>query len=208
MAPCTDWFLAFTKLANGNVQVNSALLPINLLSQILLLPVYLYVFTKRSISIPFDSFFDVLINWVLVPFVLAQILRFIITKTGKHVLVRSDMLAEWGMLISLIFLVFSIFNTNIDSLIAEAYLIPVIFSAILVFFVVTYFLIKIISRKLGLSKEEKVSLTMTTLARNAPLMLAISIGLFPNETAIQLVLILGMLIELPHLVAVTYFLKK
>ena len=34
VAPCTDWFLGFTKLADGDVDVNLALLPINLLSQI------------------------------------------------------------------------------------------------------------------------------------------------------------------------------
>ena len=39
IAPCTDWFLGFTKLAKGDVDINLALFPINLLSQILLLPI-------------------------------------------------------------------------------------------------------------------------------------------------------------------------
>ena len=46
VAPCTDWFLGFTKLANGDVDINLAILPINLISQILLLPVYLFLFTN------------------------------------------------------------------------------------------------------------------------------------------------------------------
>ncbi|MEM1322552.1 MAG: bile acid:sodium symporter [Bacteroidota bacterium] len=208
VAPCTDWFLGFTKLANGNVEVNSALLPINLLSQIVLLPVYLYVFTARTISIPFDSFFDVLINWVLLPFVAAQLLRFIVAKLSKQYLEKSNVLAELGILLSLVLLVFSIFHSNIHSLLEDIHLLPIIFVVILIFFVITYFLMKLISKKLTLSKEEKVSLTITTAARNAPLMLVISLGLFPQETAIQLVLIIGMLIELPHLIAITYLLKR
>lgn len=206
IAPCTDWFLGFTKLAKGDVEINSALLPINLLSQILLLPFYLYVFTANTIGIPFDSFFDVLINWVLLPFVVAQLLRFIIMKL--KILKKSESFAELGMVISLIVLVFSIFNSNIDSLIINISLLPVILIVIFIFFVVTYFLMKYISRKVAFSKKEEASLTMTTAARNAPLMLAISLGLFPQETVIHLVLIIGMLVEFPHLITITYLLKR
>ena len=59
VAPCTDWFLGFTKLADGNVDVNMALLPINLLSQILLVPVYLLLFTNSNAQLQLDAFFDV-----------------------------------------------------------------------------------------------------------------------------------------------------
>jgi uncharacterized membrane protein len=49
---------------------------------------------------------------------------------------------------------------------------------------------------------------MTTAARNAPLMLVISLLLFPNQTIIQLVLIAGMLLEIPLLVTITYFAQR
>jgi len=208
VAPCTDWYLGFTKLAKGDIEVNAALLPINLLSQIVLLPAYLYVFTDRTIRIPFDSFIDVLIYWVALPFVIAQLSRFVIMRSSENLLTTSKSLADKGALFSLVLLVFSIFNANINSLIGEIHLVPIIFIVIFAFFVLTFFLMKMIADKLLLSKEEKVSLTMTTSARNAPLMLVISIGLFPQETGIQLVLIIGMLIELPHLIAITYLLKK
>ena len=208
IAPCTDWFLGFTKLAKGDVGINSALLPINLLSQILLLPVYLYVFTANTTSIPFDSFFDVLINWVLLPFAIAQLLRFIVMKYDTKVLKKSNSYAEVGILVSLFLLVFSLFNSNIDSLISNISLLPIIFIVIFVFFILTYFLMEFVSKKFAFSKKEEVSLIMTTAARNAPLMLAISLGLFPQQTVIQLVLIIGMLVEFPHLITLTYLLKK
>lgn len=206
VAPCTDWFLGFTKLANGDVEINSALLPINLLSQILLLPVYLYIFTANNISVPFDSFYDVLINWVLLPFVLAQLSRFVVMKWRKKALKKSESLAEFGMLVSLVLLVFSLFNSNIDSLIGNISLLPIIFTVIFIFFLITYFLMKYVAKKFSLSKKEEVSLTMTTAARNAPLMLGISLGIFPQETTIHLVLIIGMLVEFPHLITLTYLL--
>ena len=208
IAPCTDWYLGFTKLAHGDVEVNSALLPFNLLIQIILLPVYLYVFTSNTISIPFEAFFDVMIYWILLPFVVAQLVRMIILKFKAAIIEKSNYLAELLVLIALILLVFSIFNANIDSLIVNIAVLPKVFVVILTFFIATFFFARFISRKSAFSKKEEVSLTMTTAARNAPLMLVVSLIFFPQEPLIHLVLVVGMLVEFPHLITITYLLKK
>ncbi|OZI30962.1 hypothetical protein CAL29_23700 [Bordetella genomosp. 10] len=36
MSPCTDWFLGFTRLARGNAALGTALIPINMVAQLLL----------------------------------------------------------------------------------------------------------------------------------------------------------------------------
>lgn len=208
VAPCTDWVLGFTKLAKGDTEINSTLLPINLLSQIILLPMYLYLFTNNTIGIPFDAFFDTLLYWLVIPFVAAQIIRIIMRRLSKQVLEKSTFFAEIGFLIAIIILVFSIFNSNIDSLLKNIALLPVIFIVIFLFFLITYFLIQFISYKTELSRKEEVSLTMTTAARNAPLMLGVSLALFPQEPLIHIVLVIGMLVEFPHLITLTYLLKR
>lgn len=208
VAPCTDWYLGFTKLANGDIEANAALLPFNLLLQVLLLPVFFYLFTNNTLNIPNDIFLNALIFWIMIPLGAAQILRFIIGKTQKKIFLRSTNIAEKGHLLSLILLVFSIFNTNIESLISDSYSLPLILSIILIFFIINYILMKLVSKSTSLSNKEEISLTMTTAARNAPLMLGISLLIFPNETIIQLVLIAGMLLEIPLLVTITYFTKR
>lgn len=208
VAPCTDWYLGFTKLANGDVEANSALLPFNLLMQILLLPVYLYVFTANTINIPFEAFFDVMIYWVFLPFAAAQIVRMIVLKFRADIFEKSNSLAELLVLIALILLVFSMFNSNIESLIANTAVLPKVFVVILTFFIATFFFARFVSRTTAFSKKEEVSLTMTTAARNAPLMLVVSLIFFPQEPLIHLVLVIGMLVEFPHLITVTYLLKK
>ena len=45
MAPCTDWFLSFTRLAGGNIALGTALIPINMLMQLILYPFYLQLFS-------------------------------------------------------------------------------------------------------------------------------------------------------------------
>ena len=53
VTPCTDWYLVFTGIAKGNVELSSTLLPLNLALQIVLLPLYVLLFTGR------DAGFDV-----------------------------------------------------------------------------------------------------------------------------------------------------
>jgi len=208
VAPCTDWFLGFTKLADGDVDVNLALLPINLLSQILLLPVYLFLFTNNNAQVEMAAFFDVFLSWLLYPFLFAQLLRFMFVRIGESVLAKSSVFAERGMVIFLTILVFAIFNNNIQSLVSNLSILPVTLLVVACFFIIAYFLGQFISKKVGFSHGEKASLIITSSARNTPLMLAICVGLFPGETVIQLILILGMLIEFPHLILLSFLLRK
>ncbi len=43
LVPCTDWFITFSRLGGGNVPRAIAVTPMNLLLQLLLLPVYLWL---------------------------------------------------------------------------------------------------------------------------------------------------------------------
>lgn len=43
LVPCTDWFITFTQLGRGNTARAIAVAPLNLLLQLLLLPVYLWL---------------------------------------------------------------------------------------------------------------------------------------------------------------------
>lgn len=208
IAPCTDWFLGFTKLANGDVEVNSALLPFNLIMQILLLPVYLSLFTANNVGIPFDAFFDVLIYWVVLPFAVAQLVRLAVLKLGTKLFEKSSAISEMLVLVAIILLVFSIFNSNIESLIENTSVLPSVFLVIIVFFIATFFFARFISRAFSFPRKQEISLTMTTAARNAPLMLAISLIFFPQEPLVHLVLVIGMLVEFPHLITITYLLKR
>lgn len=207
-APCTDWYLGFTKLANGDVEANSALLPFNLLLQVLLLPVYLTVFTQNTISVPFEAFFEVLIYWVLIPFTAAQLARLVVIKLKSDWVEKSSSLAEWLVLATLMLLIFSMFNANIATLITNATYLPRVLAVILTFFIITFFIARLVSRISSLTKKEEISLTMTTAARNAPLMLVISLLFFPDQPLLHLVLVVGILVEFPHLITITSLLKR
>jgi hypothetical protein len=48
---------------------------------------------------------------------------------------------------------------------------------------------------------------MTTSARNAPLMLALTAIALPDQPVVQATIILGMLVEFPHLTILTHLLR-
>ena len=49
---------------------------------------------------------------------------------------------------------------------------------------------------------------MTTAARNAPLMLGLTTAAFPEQPLIYAALIIGMLVEFPHLTALKHLLLR
>ncbi len=53
VTPCTDWYLIFTGIAKGNVGLGSSVLPLNLMLQLLLLPVYILLIGGTSVHIDF-----------------------------------------------------------------------------------------------------------------------------------------------------------
>lgn len=48
LVPCTDWYITFTHLAGGDTERAIAVTPVNLLVQIALLPLYLFLFMGNS----------------------------------------------------------------------------------------------------------------------------------------------------------------
>ncbi|MBA4151514.1 MAG: bile acid:sodium symporter, partial [Acinetobacter sp.] len=51
LLPCTDWFITFTHLGGGDTRHAIAFTPISLLLQLLLLPVYLWLFMGAEVTI-------------------------------------------------------------------------------------------------------------------------------------------------------------
>ncbi|MEM6780817.1 MAG: arsenic resistance protein [Pseudomonadota bacterium] len=208
MAPCTDWFLGFTRMADGNTALGAALLPINLVIQLLLYPVYLHIFGIDAIDAGADNIFQTLWQWFLVPLLMAFSLRFFIERTmGKKHLELIQTLTSIMVPVFLAILVWQISAANVGTLASHVSIVPLILSSIFLFFILTFFLSDFISKIMKLSYEDRVLMKMTTAARNAPLMLAITMAVIPNQPIIYAAIIIGMLIELPHLVALKVILK-
>lgn len=201
VTPCTDWYLVFTALAKGNVPLSSSILPLNLILQIVLLPVYLFIFTGQDASFDMASMLKDMAVILAIPILSALAVKICAKKVGS-----AERAMDWlnGRCdnIQLTFLCLAIavmfaaegavLESNLDVLVET--LVP-----LLLFFAVNYVLTVGISKAEHYSYDDNTSLTFTSLARNSPLSLAIAVAVFPDRPLVMLILVIGPLIELPVL---------
>ena len=207
VTPCTDWYLVFTGAAKGNVPLSTSILPINLLLQVLLLPIFLLIFFGRSGNVEFSSLVESILLVLLVPFVLAFLTKKIVTKNP----ISGRSFPEFFQRSQVLFLslaVVAMFASEGKNLIDHPDVIYKLLIPVILFFSITFLLAQLVSKFLKFDYPNRVSLTLTTMARNSPISLAIAVSAFPFEPLIALSLVIGPLIELPILVLSAQLLLK
>jgi len=201
LTPCTDWYLIFTKMAKGNLALSMSLLPINLVLQIILLPIYLLIFFSSTNTLEIANLAYSLIVFIVLPFIMAQFVKILLK--GRSSLEKITSVFSRCQTLFLCVAIFALFNRESSVLIENVDKIAVIFIPVLLFFVINCVVDYIISMRLNFRYEDYVSLTFTTLARNSPLALAIAVSSFPKNELIAITLVIGPLIELPVLYVVS-----
>lgn len=207
--PCTDWFLVFTGMAKGDVPLGLALLPINLIVQILLIPVFLLLFAGEIIQIPLWAFVETCIVFIAIPFVGAILTNWLVTRY-KGTEWKEKRLAKIPIqiqTITLALIIFLMFSGQTQVIAYNLIPLSVVLIPVAIFIVASFLVARMIGLWARLSYEEYALLSCTTIARNSPLALAISYGLFPSEPLVQVAIIIGVLIELPALVLVVKVLR-
>jgi len=209
MAPCTDWFLGFTRLAKGNTSLGAALIPINMVTQLLLYPVYLRIFTEWQTGVDVGGVRDTLIDWFLVPFVIAAVAHVVLERVLPARIFATIMEVTTRLIpLVIALLVLEIFAANVGTIRAHVGIFALILLGVFVFFLLTYALGERISRLFDFAYPEHALLTMTTAARNAPLMLGVTVAAIPDQPLVYAALIIGMLVEFPHLTVLTQILRR
>lgn len=201
VTPCTDWFLVFTGIAKGNVELSSTILPINLVLQIVLLPLYILLFTGRDAGFDVVSMLGDTAVVLLVPLAAAIVVRAVSAFSSVASKLKG-VLDEHTDNLQLMFLCIAIcvmFAAESVALMGSLDILVWTLVPLLLFFCVNYFLSLGVARAEGMSFDDGTSLLFTSLARNSPLALAIAVAAFPDSPLTMLMLAIGPLIELPVL---------
>lgn len=208
VTPCTDWYLVFTSVAKGNVPLSTAILPTNLILQVLLLPVYLLLFFGKSCNVDLGTLAESIIIVLVIPFTLAVLAKTIV-KSRKS-LSKNAFLGffETSQVFFLSLAVVAMFASEGKDLINHPSIIYKMLLPVLIFFFVAFLVAYFVSKILKFNYADRVSLTLTTMARNSPISLAIAVSAFSAEPLIALALVIGPLIELPILVLTTQSLLR
>ena len=199
---CTDWYIVFTNIARGNVPLSASILPLNLMVQLILLPVYLLLFFGASGTFDMGMLIESIVYIVVLPFILAQIVRYLLSKWNS---IEKPVISFFtsAQIIFLSLAIFCMFASQGKLLLDNLMVVLILLIPILLFFIINFLLVQFVGKIAKLAYKECTSLCLTTLARNSPIALAIAVVAFPNEPLIALALVIGPLIELPVLAIVS-----
>ncbi|MGG6239320.1 arsenic resistance protein [Leptolyngbya sp. KIOST-1] len=209
VTPCTDWYLVFTGIAKGNVSLATALLPLNFVLQMVLLPVYLALFAQALVSLDLGVLAGKIATVLLIPLALALLSRYGISwlrgPTRPHQKLPQVAMVQ---LLCLNLAVVAIFAAEGEALLQRLDLLLWLLLPIGSFFVINFVLAQWLGRRLRLAYPEVVCLTCTTLARNSPVALAVAAAAFGDRPLIALTLVIGPLLELPIMALVAHLLLR
>lgn len=207
VTPCTDWYIVFTGIAGGDVALATALLPLNLILQILLLPIYLLIFAGTLVELNPTKLFSSVLWILLIPLLVATIFRqLILWCKGNAWFEQTFSKIIAFQVLSLNLAIVAIFASEGNTLIQRPDLLLKLFIPVILFFITNFILANWIRRYLRFSYKEFACFSGTTLARNSPLSLAIAASAFPHRPLIALTLVISPLIELPIMVLISQLL--
>ncbi len=207
VTPCTDWYIIFTNIAKGDVALATALLPLNLLLQVILLPIYLVLFAGKLVNINAVILLENVVLVLVIPLLLALISQRLISKLnrfGQQIFLKIAA----NQTVFLAIAIASMFASQGQILIQRPDLLLKMLIPVLIFFGVNFWLGQLIGHLAKFSYEEIACFNCTTLARNSPIALAIATSTFRERPLIALALVIGPLIELPVMVLVSQSLLR
>lgn len=208
VTPCTDWYLIFTEISKGNVALGTAVLPLNLVLQLLLLPFYLYILGSSVITINVINLLYGVLVVLVTPILVANLIRKITIQTKHNEWFEEKVISIVGVYqtIFLNLAIVAMFASQGSMLLNNPKILIKMLIPVLLFFIINFFIGQLISKLLKFNYEDTVAFSLTTLARNSPISLAIAVASFPEEPIIALALIIGPLIELPALALISHIL--
>lgn len=203
VTPCTDWYLIFTSIAKGNLPLSASILPINLVLQLLLLPVYLLLFAGTIEGIALSAIGSSILFVLVLPFTLAHLTRYIFKRRTFLLQERLVPFFSKAQGVFLALAIMAMFASQGTVLLNNIDIIYLLLIPLFLFYIINFFAARAAGKWLRFSYEDTVSLHLSTLARNSPVALAVAVTAFPDQPLIALVLVIGPLIELPVLAVVS-----
>jgi len=201
VTPCTDWYIVFTAVARGHVVLSTALLPVNLVLQLLLLPVYLAVLAGAVLPINLGLIARSVALVLVLPLLAATVLRPVMARSRETSFLKPIRapFTQTGQFLFLALAIAAMFASEGGVILRNPQVLLLLLPPLLVFFALNMVLAFGVSKSLKTDYESFASLCCTTLARNSPIALAVALAAFPEQPLIALSLVIGPLIELPVL---------
>ena len=197
-APCTAMVFVWSRLTNGD--------PLFTLSQVALndtimifafAPIVGLLLGISAITVPWATLFTSVVLYIVIPVIIAQILRYLLLKKGQHVFEKTMDIIGHGSIAALLLTLILLFAFQGEAIIKQPLVIAILAVPILiqVFFnaSLAYFLNRMVGEKHNIACPS----ALIGASNFFELAVATAISLFGFNSGAALATVVGVLIEVP-----------
>ncbi|MFN3623376.1 MAG: arsenic resistance protein [Hyphomicrobium sp.] len=196
LVPCTDWFITFTHLARGDTRRAIAVTPVNLLVQIALLPLYLWMFMGESFAeiLSADRIVTVFVVLIGVPLTLAFLTEVWSERPGARASVVERLV--WFPVPLLALVVFLIAGSQVEAVAGSLPVLGHVLLAFLLFLVGAAVIGIVVARLFSLPVPQARTLVFSVATRNSFVVLPFALALPAVWDVAVIVIVFQSLVEL------------
>lgn len=192
VTPCIGWYLVFTELAGGDTALGVGVLGVNIVLQVALLPVYLWLFTGQDTGLAVGTVVGSVVVYLVGPTALAVATR----RWGPPAVASSVPALKTALLFLVIVCMFA---SQAEDLVGHADAFARLVPPMVLFFAIAFGAALGTGRRLGFEPPAISALVFTTTSRNSEASLAIAATAFASPL-VGLTVVLGPIVELPLLI--------
>ncbi len=207
LAPCTDWFITFTQLGRGDAARATAITPLNIVVQLLLLPLYVWLMTDIDLSQAFTPMsIGPVALVVLVPLVVATASEIWFRKSAERERNRQRLAA--GAVPLLCVVIFMVAVANGTAVRSDLAVVPLVTAVAVAFLMIAALGAKLVSVALRLPTAQGRTLAFSLTTRNSFVVLPIALALPAEWEIAAIVIVIQSLVELLTMICFIWFVPR
>ncbi|NCQ23683.1 MAG: bile acid:sodium symporter [Rhodobacteraceae bacterium CG17_big_fil_post_rev_8_21_14_2_50_63_15] len=208
LVPCTDWYITFTYLAGGDTARAIAATPVNLLLQIILLPVYLWLLMGNAFLALLDigRIASVFVALILLPLLASWLTERWAERTPGGV----DLVARigWFPVPLLGLVVFLIAASQVQAVMGALPVLGQVLGVFLAFLVLAALIGVALGRLMSLPVAQCRALIFSLGTRNSFVVLPLALAMAPQWQTATVVIVFQALVELFGMVVYLWIVPK
>jgi ACR3 family arsenite transporter len=200
LAPCTDWFVSFTLLGKGDARLAIAATPVLLLAQMLLLPLWLWLFLGGELAgiVRAGKFLEAFLGLIVLPLALVAITEWIARRSAAGQ--RWLTLTAWLPVPLLALTVLLIAGAQIRAVSGSWTLLGATAVVFAVYAGVVPLLARFVARRFGLGTPGQRTVIFSAGTRNSFVVLPLALALPAGWELAAAAIVLQSLVELGAMV--------